>query len=349
MELIKIKTSEDIKVLPKGLANLIGSNAPHNIISTVCNGLYNYIGKKELLLLKQIEELGNQITNELAKVASLYEQKNSISGNLNKTNESLTSTLDDIELQKSKLVDTINDLFTKNSIKELENYYTLCSNELENLTALLRSRIIVETNKKQINEDFDFSSSQMESSRAELDANTFKLKNLIISYLKIESTTILPLANIEQESINQLLTLGEKATNSTCSNIITKSSPIIVLIAKRFQLFTKYIKLLQRLIEEYQLKKIIKSDVIKTKKIIKQIEIIDSHINGDLGVKIIYLNMPSSLSKQNKNAITFYTNYVSKVFEDNCPSNASTVVKAQSKDNFTNSIAVALNSLSLLL
>ena len=55
MELKKIKTTNDLMILPSGLINISEDNFSNDIISVVCHGLYNYIDKHNLLLLKQIE------------------------------------------------------------------------------------------------------------------------------------------------------------------------------------------------------------------------------------------------------------------------------------------------------
>jgi hypothetical protein len=60
------------------------------------------------------------------------------------------------------------------------------------------------------------------------------------------------------------------------------------------------------------------------------------------------MNMPEKLTKQNKNAIKFYTDYIERLFSDNSPSNDFKVVKTQTNDKLTNAVAVAINSLSLL-
>ena len=348
MDLSQTNLSKNIKILPKGLISLLNENKPNDLICITSVGLYDYFGKKNLQILNDVENLGITITNELSKVASLHEQKNTLGGSRDKTAKDLSISHEKVNDKKDLILSHIENLLQLNTCNELDKATSKINLEIEDFVRLLKEKLTTLKSKTQLDNDFEHFSSEITSSRSQLDKMISELQKKIVSYLEFEGTNVIPLAENYKSAKEQIIVIGEKALNTHIANVLTKTSPLLALLSKRFKLIVRLVKMLEKLIEEYKYKKIIKSDIIKTKKLINQISTIDLHLNDNIGAKFVYENMPSSLNSSQKQALAFYTDYITRLYEENCPSGSNKVVKSQSNDRFLNAITTAINSLSLL-
>lgn len=349
MEILQIKSNDDKKILPKGLSAIISSPYTEPIPLVLQNGIFNYFGKANLTLLKKIEDIGREIVAELTKVASLYDRKNSLTGTINKTQLSLESTVSNLLELKTDVFFAIERLVSSLTYKELDDSEKELNLKIENLSNLIKNKLLTEKSKNDLDYDFGTSSTEMSNIRQSLDKTTATLKKSIIEYFQLEHSLLIPLIEKHDLVIQQIVTFGEKALDINLSTIMSKSSPLISLIAKRYELFNKFVKILEKLIQEYLYKKIVKSDVINAKKVLNQIAVIDTHFTDELGIKVVYDSIPSNIGKSHKEALLYYSKYIDKLFNEDCPSIESKVFKSQNKDAFTNAVATAINSLSLLL
>lgn len=349
MEVLQIKSNDDKKILPKGLSTINTSPYAEPIPLILQNGIFNYFGKANLTLLKKIEDTGREIVAELTKVASLYDRKNSLTGTISKTQKSLESTVSNLLELKTDVFFAIERLVSSLTYNELRDAEKDLSVKVENLSNLIKDKLLTEKSKSDLDYDFGTSSTEMSNIRQSLDKNTASLKKSIIDYFQLEHSLLVPLIEKHDLVIQQIVTFGEKALDVNLSTILSKSSPLVSLVAKRYELFNKFVKILEKLIQEYLYKKIVKSDVINAKKVLNQISIIDAHFSDELGIKVVYDSMPSSLNKPHKEALMYYSKYIDKLFNEDCPSSESKVFRSQNKDIFTNAVATAINSLSLLL